>query len=40
MAADEHDNLQMRRSGSTARKGTGTHDKLLPKLRQDGIIEE
>lgn len=37
---DEYDNLQMLCSGCNARKGTGTHEELLAKLREDGILEK
>ena len=36
--SDHYDNLQMLCSGCNLRKGTGTHEQLLAKLRRDGII--
>ena len=35
---DEYDNLQMLCSGCNARKGTRTHEELLAKLMEDGIL--
>ena len=36
---DEYSNLQMLCSGCNARKGAGTHEELLARLRRDGIIK-